>query len=346
MSGSSDPSTQDGPATPSATRAGAGSIPEARADCFPGAGAGAGAGGVSEWELVGSDGQPILGVTHAAGFRDGRGEGGDEGEGGEGGRGSVILCHGFKGYMDYGFLPRLAETLATAGFEVHRFNFSHSGMTRETGTFARPELFERETWNRQVFDLSRVIEHFGDGDADGCEGGVARGGRRRKRRVGVFGHSRGGVTALLTAARLGDAVAAVATAAAPADACRLDEDQRRQLRETGRLPSPSSRTGQLLHVGQEWLAEIEADPEGHEPLRAAANFGGMLLHLHGSEDDTVEVADLERYARANPSAQTAVIEGANHVFNAPNPLPPWAALPAATAELFQRVTGFFAASMA
>ena len=272
------------------------------------------------WELSGSEEFTIYGVRHRPAATAGVPTP----------RGCVILCHGFKGYMDYGFLPRLADRLVLAGFEVHRFNFSHSGVNRQHETFAYPLRFERDTWDRQVFDLQKVVTTYG---------------KPQGRPVGIFGHSRGGVTALLASSRLRDAITAVATAASPADACTLAPQQREELHESGRLASPSARTGQKLYIGHDWLDEIERDPAAHDPLRAAARFPGKLLHLHGREDTTVPLGDLHRYARANPRSQTHAIDHANHVFNAPNPLPAGNPLPDATAELFQATADFFVQSL-
>ena len=41
---------------------------------------------------------------------------------------TVIICHGFKGFMEWGFFPPLAELLVERGFTVIRFNYSGSGM--------------------------------------------------------------------------------------------------------------------------------------------------------------------------------------------------------------------------
>ncbi len=41
---------------------------------------------------------------------------------------AVVICHGFKGFMDWGFFPYLAELLADRGFVAIRFNLSGSGM--------------------------------------------------------------------------------------------------------------------------------------------------------------------------------------------------------------------------
>ncbi len=271
------------------------------------------------WELVGSGGEAILGDTHVADSAGPR-------------RGDVLLLHGFKGYKDYGFLPRLADACASAGWTAHRFNFSHSGMTRATETFERPDLFENDTWRRQVADVLRVASFAREAGTAG-----------QALPMVMFGHSRGGVTAVLAGRELaaqGQAVQGVVTAAAPADAVRLSAEDREYLRREGRLLSPSGRTGQDLYVGRAWLEEIETDPAWHDPLAAAAGLDAAMLVLHGSADRTVDPHDAERYTQAQPHAQRVMIQHGSHVFDAPNPLPPDAPLPAATASLIRQVIDF------
>ena len=101
-----------------------------------------------QWTIPGADGEAILGNVQLP-----------DGDA----RGVVVIAHGFKGYKDYGMFPRIAQTAAAAGFIAHRFNFSHSGMTNNTDTFERPDLFERDTWNKQVFDCRAVVEAISNG---------------------------------------------------------------------------------------------------------------------------------------------------------------------------------------
>ncbi|MHC5023580.1 MAG: alpha/beta hydrolase [Planctomycetota bacterium] len=255
----------------------------------------------TSWSIPGSGGEPILGNTHEPAAAP---------------RGVVVIAHGFKGYKDYGMFPRIAASCADAGFIAHRFNFSHSGMTNDLATFARPDLFERDTWNRQVEDLRTVVERVHDGTLAG--NGLP---------LVVFGHSRGGVSALLLAGRLAAddtlaPLAGVATAAAPSRCLALLEDDIRRLQEQGYLESPSSRTGQVLRVGRAWLQEQLDEPERHDLHALVGRIRCPLLVIHGTDDPTVPVAcasELEQVATA--PVRVLRIEGANHVFNTPNPLP-------------------------
>lgn len=277
---------------------------------------------ISDWSIPGYDGQPILGNTH-------RPQGGQDAA-----IGVLLICHGFKGYKDYGFFPQLAQAASAAvphALIAHRFNFSHSGMTNRIETFEEPDLFERDTWRKQSSDLRTVIAAVRSGELAGQ--GLP---------IVVFGHSRGGVTALLTAGEPGvnQLLAAVVTAAAPSACSRLDSGQVEMLRRVGRLPSPSSRTGQTLHVGRIWQDEIDADPTWHDPCRAIAAINRPVLLIHGSDDTTVPLDEARELYRAQPDARLLVIDGAGHTFNTPNPLPLDLTPPPETQQMIEAACGF------
>ena len=273
---------------------------------------------VTGWNIPGSGGELILGNTHLPGG------------GVEAAQGVALLCHGFKGYKDYGFFPRLAHALAEAGLIAHRFNFSHSGMTNDLDTFAREDLFEKDTWSKQVADTVTVAAAITAGVVPGA--GLP---------LVLFGHSRGGVTALLAAVELGAVVDGLITAASPHEACSLDEDQKTRLRKDGRLASPSSRTGQTLYVGQAWLEEIEAAPQRFDPTRAAGLVRCPHLILHGKDDSTVPwIAAHALHDAPGNNSTLEVMEGAQHTFNAPNPLPIEGDAPSVTVDFISRCVRF------
>jgi alpha-beta hydrolase superfamily lysophospholipase len=255
---------------------------------------------ISEWTIDGADGEAILGNTHPP-----------VGEP----TGVVLVAHGFKGYKDYGMFPRIAGAMAERGLIAHRFNFSHSGMTNEIETFARPDLFERDTWNKQVFDLNTVIDAVSNGTLEG-----------RGLPFVLFGHSRGGVTALLTAGRCaGDSKrpqpAGVVTAAAPSVCNFLKPEESKELLERGWIVSPSSRTGQDLRVGKASLTEQQDDPEGHDVLRQAGRITCPVLVVHGEKDPSVPVMCAHMIGKACREATVRIVSDADHVFNTPNPMP-------------------------
>lgn len=254
-----------------------------------------------KWSLPGSDGEPIRGETHVPGSTP---------------RGSVIIAHGFKGYKEYGMFPCLAAGIARRGYLAHRFNFSHSGMTEEIDTFARPDLFEKDTWNRQVADLRSIVAAMHSGEVPG-------GGRPHV----LLGHSRGGVAVLLAAGRGADdpkhvPPAGVITLAAPDTAHRFTDEEAALLKKQGYLESPSARTGQTLRVGRAFLQEQLDEPERHDVLALTARIRAPLLILHGSDDETVPATCATALGEAaTAGARVGIIPGADHVFGTPNPFP-------------------------
>jgi dienelactone hydrolase len=260
-----------------------------------------------EWSIPGADGQPIIGDEDVP-----------DGEP----RGVIVIAHGFKGYKDYGMFPRIARECALRGNLIaHRFNFSHSGMTRDIARFERPDLFERDTWTRQVFDLTYVLRAIARGDLAGANLPLF-----------VLGHSRGGVTTILTAARLtypahhrespANSLAGLITLAAPASCNPFTSEEQRQLLAQGWLESPSSRTGQRLRVGRAFVQEQLDDPALHDVLAHAARIACPIMVIHGRDDPTVPMHSAEEIvAAARDRATLRIIDGGDHVFNTANPLP-------------------------
>ncbi len=242
-----------------------------------------------DWVIEGSGGEAVHGTTHEAVGAC---------------RGRLVIAHGFKGYKDYGMFPWLSEMLARSGIKVHRFNFSHSGMLGDDGPFARPDLFERDTWNRQVEDLKAVCDHIG--------GEVP---------LTLLGHSRGAVACLLAAGRGAVVPDRVITLSSPSNCNSLDEETQQTLLRNGFIESPSSRTGQMLRVGAPFLQEQIDDPAAHNLLPLVATIPCPITVIHGEDDPTVFVSAADRIAGAAQRATVTRIPQGDHVFNTPNPFP-------------------------
>ncbi len=224
----------------------------------------------------------------------------------------ALLMHGFKGYKDYGFIPVLASMLADAGVLVHRFNFSTSGMTNDTETFARPDLFALDTWTRQVDDVRCLRQAIKDGTLTGGQLPTY-----------LIGHSRGGATAILAAGRHGDELdlAGVATINAVDTCSRLSDEEQRAFLDRGYTITESARTKQQLRINAAWLQEQLDDPASHDVLALCARITPPILVMHGDDDQAVPIQsgyNIAKIAHQN----LCVIAGSNHVLNTPNPADP------------------------
>lgn len=236
-------------------------------------------------------------------------------------RPTVVICHGFKGFMDWGFFPSLAALLAERGFLAVRFNFSGSGMAPGEDRATDLDGFRRATFSQDLEDLDAVLAALlGQGDP-----GSPAEGRVDPDAVGLFGHSRGGGTALLgaTRGRFATEIGALVTWAAVATYDRFDEETKTVWRREGVLPVLNARTGQELPLGLGLLEDLESRRDLLDLESAAAEISVPWRILHGEDDESVPVEEAERlYERARGTEASVELErvpGAGHTFGAQHP---------------------------
>ncbi|HEV2131268.1 MAG TPA: hypothetical protein VGR27_09200, partial [Longimicrobiaceae bacterium] len=95
---------------------------------------------LTRWELRPRDGSPpIRGEVHAL-----AGTAPDS---------AVVICHGFKGFKDWGFFPTLARAIAARGHAAVSFNFSRSGIGADGVDFSALDLFRENTHSHNVDEI-------------------------------------------------------------------------------------------------------------------------------------------------------------------------------------------------
>jgi dienelactone hydrolase len=260
----------------------------------------------SRFELSGADGGPLRGDVRTQ----------ERGEG----RPAVIICHGFKGFKDWGHFPHLADRLARAGMTAVSFNFSGSGVGPDGESFSEPERFGHATYSHDLADLETV--------ATEVAGGTLLDSLATPTALGVFGHSRGGGLAVLFAAGNTD-VKALVTWAAIGKLIRWDDATLAKLREEGRAEVVNMRTGEVLPLYPDVLHDFEAHKRGKLDVdAAAARVQAPWLIVHGEKDEAVSLSDGKKlHGLAGGSARLEVIPGGTHTLGARHP---WAGY---TAEL-------------
>ncbi|MEM9290051.1 MAG: alpha/beta fold hydrolase [Acidobacteriota bacterium] len=226
----------------------------------------------------------------------------------------IVVAHGFKGFLDWGFFPPLVNLLEQRGFAVLSFNFSGSGMAIGDERVTDLDAFRRATFGGDVADLEAVIRFAAESaDPERIDG----------ERLGLLGHSRGGGASILASAgaQVGGRVKALVTWAAVASFHRFSEQAIQQWRRDGVLEVVNGRTGQRLEIDVEALEELEARGDELEPAAAASKINAPWLILHGEDDATVSEADARRLDREAGAGnrQLRVIPGAGHTFGARHP---------------------------
>jgi uncharacterized protein len=220
---------------------------------------------------------------------------------------AVVLCHGFKGFKDWGFFPALARAIARRGHAAVTFNLSRSGVGVDGVDFSALDRFREQTHTGNVGDIVRVVRALSQGLLS-----------TPPRKLGLFGHSRGGGEALL-AARLVRTDALV-TWAAIATVERWSEEQLQTWREGGDVIIPNTRTGQEMPVGPGLWRDIEENRAALRLDRAAADVRAPWLIVHGDEDESVPVEDAHLlFQAASDGTELLIVEGAGHAFGAVHP---------------------------
>jgi len=223
--------------------------------------------------------------------------------------GSVIVCHGFKGFAHWAFFPYLAQTLAENGLTAITFDFSGSGIGRDRESFTEPEAFAGNTLSREQDDLENLVDYA----------------RRMKwisGKFGLFGHSRGGGTAIVFATATDSDVSSLVTWAAISYPNRWTSEDVLTWRRKGHAEITNSRTGQIMRLGTDLLDDVELHGKTKLNIQGAAGrIKVPWLIVHGTADETVPSSEAERLHALSPGVSTLrLIEGANHGFDARHPL--------------------------
>jgi len=271
----------------------------------------------TRFELTAADGRPLRGDVRTSA--------------GEAPRPAVVICHGFKGFKDWGFFPHLADRLARGGLSAVSFNFASSGVGPEGDRFSEPERFGRGTFGRDLLDLGRLVETLRAGRLPGVQTVPPA--------VGLFGHSRGGGLAVLLAGGDPD-VRTLVTWSAIRSPFRWGPETIRKWKADGRIQITNQRTGEVLPLYVDVLDELEGDHEGRFDVAAAAERVRVpWLIVHGEADETVSVREAQSLHKANDErAELLVIRHGSHTFGARHP---WAGSTPELDQAMDATVGWF-----
>ncbi|HYN42111.1 MAG TPA: dienelactone hydrolase family protein, partial [Thermoanaerobaculia bacterium] len=248
----------------------------------------------------------------------------------------VVVCHGFKGFKDWGFHPWLGERLAAAGLAALHFNFSRNGVRTPDGDIEDLDAFRKNTLSIEREDLDTVLDAVLAGRFDAP---------LDPSRLGLMGHSRGGGIALLGAAERLEVKALVTWAAVSHFDRIADQATLAEWRRSGVYEVLNARTGQILPMGLDFLDDILGNRARLDLLAAARRLRSPWLVVHGSADETVPFAEAEELVAAcGGRCRLAAIDGAGHTFGAVHPFagptPHLEAAAAATLDHLLTAAGF------
>jgi uncharacterized protein len=245
-----------------------------------------------EFSLTGADGGPLRCEIRSA----------------MGSRPAVVICHGFKGFKDWGFFPVTADRLAHAGLAAVSFNFSGSGVGEPGDSFNEPERFRHATYSNGLRDLDLVLAALRGGGLG-----------LQPTAIGVLGHSMGGGIAVLETAR-NRGINALVTWSATAHFGRLWRDEQiPEWRRSGTLEIVNQRTGELLPLATDILDDLDRNAERLDVLAAAAAIRVPWFVVHGAADESVPASDAADLAARAPQSRLLMVPNAGHTFGIKHP---------------------------
>lgn len=226
----------------------------------------------------------------------------------------VILCHGFKGFKDWGCFPYMMEKISAEGFCTVAFNFSYNGTgdsEDEQSDFTRLDLFAKNTFSRELDDTGSIIDYLYD---NSDELGVDT------ENITILGHSRGGGIAILKTAedkRINKLI--VLSSVCSFD--RYSDTLKSKWKEAGFFEVLNSRTNQIMRMDYTLIEDLEKNKDRLDIQNAVSKIGVPSLIIHGTQDITVDYSNAEDlFSRSNKEfSRLKLIDNTGHTFGAVHP---------------------------
>lgn len=251
---------------------------------------------LTRWEIQPRDGHsPIRGETRVlAGTKP---------------RSAVVICHGFKGFKNWGFFPPLARSIARQGHAAISFDFSRNGVGPDGVDFSALDQFAGQTHSRNVDEIQLVVDAL-----IGCK--LLE---RCPRSIGLFGHSRGGGEGIIAASE-DPRVDALVTWAGIAAVERWSDEQVEAWERGETVEITNARTGQQMPVSPAYWQDVTQNQHRLDIVRAAETLRVPWLIVHGEADTSVSPTDARvLFDAAREETDLLLIENADHTFGARHP---------------------------
>lgn len=243
----------------------------------------------------------------------------------------MVFCHGFKGFMNWGTFPLMAEYFAQLGFVFVRFNFSMNGTTADSPEeIADLRAFGTNTISAELDDLLILLSHLQK---------TAGGWGADPTKIYLMGHSRGGGIALLGATHFPGIKAVIGLAPMHDFAKRWSPEVVKEWERNGLMYVPNGRNGMQLPVYWSSAEDYFRNRSRLDIPARAALLDMPVLIVHGDQDETLPVEWAFELSSYNPRFKLEIIPGAGHTFGGKHPWPN-GPFPAHLDEALARITAF------
>jgi len=226
----------------------------------------------------------------------------------------VILCHGFKGFKDWGCFPYMMDRIAEEGNFAVSFNFSYNGTGEndfDQSDFTRLNLFAENTFSRELDDLGSIIDYLFE-NKDKYNYDTAN--------VTLTGHSRGGGIAILKTAE-DKRISKLVVLSSVCNFDRYSDTLKKKWKEVGYFEVINSRTNQMMRLNYTLIEDLIKNKERLDIQKAISEITVPVMIIHGAQDITVDYSNAEDlYSRSDKEkTKLFLIENTGHTFGAVQP---------------------------
>ncbi|MBK7160686.1 MAG: prolyl oligopeptidase family serine peptidase [Ignavibacteria bacterium] len=226
----------------------------------------------------------------------------------------VILCHGFKGFKDWGCFPYMMDRIAEEGNFAVSFNFSYNGTGEndfDQSDFTRLELFAQNTFSRELDDLGSIIDYLFE-NKDKYNYDTAN--------ITLTGHSRGGGIAILKTAE-DKRISKLVVLSSVCNFDRYSDTLKKKWKEVGYFEVINSRTNQMMRLNYTLIEDLIKNKERLDIQKAISEITVPVMIIHGAQDITVDYSNAEDlYSRSDKEkTKLFLIENTGHTFGAVQP---------------------------
>lgn len=228
-------------------------------------------------------------------------------------KGTVIFCHGYKGFKDWGAWNQVADYFADHGYAFVKFNMSHGGTSLgHPESFVDLEAFGKNTYSKELDDLKAVMDVVQHNKEFKALNQIP---------IMLLGHSRGGGVVTLSASENIDRVSAFAGWAAVSDfEVRFPiGKQLKAWKEKGVYHVLNARTKQELPHYISFYEDYKANQDRLNIRANAYQLKLPALFCHAMDDLAVHVSESMRLHKWVKQSELELFESGGHTFGASHP---------------------------
>lgn len=227
-------------------------------------------------------------------------------------RGLLVICHGFKGFKDWGFFPHVAQELS-ALVDVITFNFTNNGVGEDLTTFSELDRFAKNTYSSELEDLHTLIQRIKEQKIEALPH------RLSTAPLFLLGHSRGGGVSLIYALDHSTEIKAVMSWNGITNVDLFSTELKEEMRLKGRAYLPNARTKQQMPLDKIILDDMEQHHERFNIIERISEATFPIILIQGTNDSPHLREGSAKIVDKNPAIEWIQIPDGNHTFGAVHP---------------------------